>query len=51
MVKNESEETSTFSAIATLVKNEAAPVILNVSLFVVGVAFIKSPLMDNLAPQ
>jgi hypothetical protein len=51
MVKHESEEVSTVSAIAELVKNGATPVILNITMFVAGVAFIKSPLMDNLAPQ
>ncbi|CAN6664071.1 mitochondrial import receptor subunit Tom6p [Trichomonascus vanleenenianus] len=50
MVKQENES-STVSTLTSLLQNRATPVVVNVALFIAGVAFIKSPLMDNLAPQ
>jgi hypothetical protein len=45
------ENPSIFSQAKALLSGQAGTVAWNVALFAAGVAFIKSSLMDNLAPQ
>lgn len=46
-----SEESSVANALNQAIQGSARPILINVALFVAGIALIKSSVMDNLAPQ
>lgn len=45
------QDPNAMNAIVQLLNEHRNTILLNVGLFVAGTLFIKSPIMDNMAPQ